>query len=105
MKRLINKLFEKLGYVPKEEYDDILKTAEDLQRVVDIYDVAAKDISEGCVQYYLQKIDNLFVVFSRSNGCDNDVECPVKAFRFTEDTQDYARICAEELCDMLNEKY
>ena len=41
MKKYINKLFERLGYVPKdmyaskETYDDILATVEDLQILVD----------------------------------------------------------------------
>ena len=111
MKKYINKLFEWLGYVQKDVYvskdiyDNILETSEDLQTIVDYYTTAIKDIQDGYVRYAIWECNDIFVVFSLSRGSENDVMYPIKAFRFTEDTQDYARICAEELCDMLNEKY
>ena len=111
MKKYINKLLKRLGYVPKEEYiskdiyDNILEKSEDLQTIVDYYTTAANDIQDGYVRYAIGECKDIFMVLSLTIGSENDVMYPIKAFRFTEETRDYARICAEELCEMLNQKY
>lgn len=112
MKKYINKLFERLGYVPKEEYvskdtyDDILATAEDLQALVNWHDMSVDDIHKNNVEYHYEELFGRFVVSTITKDTTNHtVGYPVKVFHFTEDTKDYARICAEELCEKLNEKY
>lgn len=112
MKKYINKLFEKLGYVPKEQcvfkdtYDDILATAEDLQVLVDWHDMSVDDIHKNNVEYYYEELFGCFLVATITKDTTNHtVGYPVKVFHFTEDTKAYARLCAEELCEKLNEKY
>lgn len=112
MKELINKLFEWLGYVPKEQcvskdtYDDILATAEDLQVLVDWHDMSVDDIHKNNVEYYYEELFGCFLVATiTKDTADHTVGYPVKVFHFTEETRDYACICAEELCEKLNEKY
>lgn len=112
MKKLINKLFEWLGYVPKEQcvpkdtYDDILATAEDLQFLVDWHDMSVDDIHKNNVEYYYEELLGRFLVSTiTKDTTDHTVGYPLKVFHFTEETRDYARICAEELCEKLNEKY
>ena len=112
MKKYINKLFEWLGYVPKSKcvskdtYDDILATVEDLQVLVDWHDMSVDDIHKNNVEYYYEELFGRFLVATITKDTTNHaVGYPVKVFHFTDDTKDYARICAEELCDILNEKY
>lgn len=112
MKKIINKLFEWFGYVPKgkcvskDTYDDILATAKDLQVLVDWHDMSVNDIHKNNVEYYYEELFGCFLVATiTKDTTDHTVGYPVKVFYFTEDTKDYARICAEELCEMLNEKY
>lgn len=112
MKELIDKLFEWLGYVPKEEYvpkdtyDDILATAEDLQVLVNWHDMSVDDIHKNNVEYYYEELFGCFLVATITKDTTNHtVGYPVKVFYFTEDTKAYARLCAEELCEKLNEKY
>lgn len=106
MKKYINKLFERLGYVPKQRYNDILEKAEDLQVLVNWHDMSVDDIHTGNVKYSIEELNNIFVVESTTkDDTDHCVGYPVKVFHFTEETRDYARICAEELCEMLNEKH
>lgn len=98
MKKYINKLFEKLGYVPKRRYKQLYKLE---------HDVMQHDA--GILNYYstyqVVELRDKFVVLEYCSAvCNNRY---VKAFQkgYTKDSLDYARICAEELCDMLNEKY
>ena len=112
MKKYINKLFGWLGYVPKEEYvpkdtyDYILATAEDLQVLFNWHDMSVDDIHKNNVEYYYEELFGCFLVATiTKDTTDHTVGYPVKVFHFTDDTKDYARICAEELCEMLNEKY
>lgn len=106
MKKLINKLFGLLGYVPKEEYNDILYTARDLGIQLDWYERSACKIRENNVNYYYEERFRCFLIgIIIKDAKYHKVGYPVKIFPFTDDTKDYARICAEELCDMLNEKY
>ena len=108
MKKLINKLFEWLGYVPKVEYENILRQVEwikarptILERNVEAHE---RGIKEGKATYHHITLLKFVAVLEYCDEVDNNQF--VKVFPYhNEDTKDYARICAEELCDMLNEKY
>lgn len=95
MKKIINKLFEKLGYVPKSEYDWYTNE----------YDLKIKldfDIHEQRAEYSI--IDNIlsYLVVAHNNGSIR----LVKSFNCIScEDKEYAEICANELCDMLNAKY
>lgn len=111
MKTLIDKLFERLGYVPKEQcvskdtYDDILATAKDLQNMVNWHDMSVNDIHKNNVEYHYEELSGCFLVSTiTKDDTDHCVGYPIKVFHFTEETRDYARLCAEELCEMLNDK-
>ena len=55
-------------------------------------------------EYFAVNSNNRFIVLA---GAEKANLCAyIKAFPYTDDERkDYARICAEELCEMLNEKY
>ena len=107
MKKYINKLFERLGYVPKEEYERLLQesNAREVSSYVTKMNALYKDIGRRRVEYR----------FQNNFGCNHycvavktreDFGVLIKIFPYHDaDSADYARICAEELCDMLNEKY
>lgn len=88
MKRLINKLFEKLGYVPIKKV---------LRYILIEREIQLKGVSYHCyIGYYCYEV----------KARTNYGETIIKVYPYHDaDTQDYARICAEELCEMLNEKY
>lgn len=98
MKKIINKLFERLGYVPKGKYQD----AEAILHNINVMD---GEIRLGVNEYKtIECTDKIFVTaYSDILGKHRII----KVFRKgdTENSADYARICAEELCEMLNEKY
>ena len=96
MKTLINKLFERLGYVPKSKCQD----AEAILHNINTMDV---EIIYGVNKYQtLNCTDKIFVTaYSDTLGKHRIIKVFPKGG--TEDSADYARICAEELCDMLNE--
>ena len=98
MKKYINKLFERLGYVPKRRYKELYK----LEHYVMQHDVGILNYNST---YQVVELGDKFVVLEYCSAVGNN-RC-VKAFQkgYTKDSLDYARICAEELCDMLNEKY
>lgn len=60
---------------------------------------------EGNVRYMFCEGLNRYIVFMLiDNDCRNSFT--VKSIPFADDdSRDYARIYAEELCEMLNEKY
>ena len=109
--KLIKKLFnwfrrtQKEDSVPKSTYDDILQTAEALQQLVDWYDMAVEDIRNGNVEYIIEDtIHDSFLVSSvTKDDREHCVGFNIKEFPYTEETKEYARICAEELCEMLND--
>ena len=98
MKKLINKIFEWLGYVPKSKYQD----AEAILHNINVMDA---EIRFGVNEYQtFEYNDKIFVTaYSVILGKHSIIKVFPKGD--TEDTEYYARICAEELCDMLNEKY
>lgn len=98
MRKYINKLFEWLGYVPKSE-------CEECEAIVNNINVMDAEIKLGVCEY--QTIETQHKVFVTTYSDTLGKHRIIKVFRKgdTEDSADYARICAEELCDMLNEKY
>lgn len=112
MKKIINKLFERLGYVPKKHhvpkriYEDLLETAENSQLLAEWYDIAVKDIHTGKVKYAIEERHSSFLVYyTTDNTEDYGVSYNIKEFPFDIRDKAFARICAEELCEKLNEKY
>ena len=98
MKKYINKLFEWLGYVPKRRYKQLYKLEHDVRQ----HDTGILNYNST---YQVVELKDKFAVLEYCSAvCNNRY---VKAFPKgdTEDCADYARICAEELCEMLNEKY
>jgi hypothetical protein len=98
MKKLINKLFEKLGYVPKSKYQDAVAILHNIE-------VMDEEIILGVNEYQnFECIDKIFIIaYSDALGKHRIIKVFPKGN--TADSADYARICAEELCEMLNEKY
>ena len=108
MKKYINKLFEWLGYVPKEEYEDVEKERDyyrnrptKIELSTEAHDESIKSGTETFCHF---KQSEYFIVMGYCEKVDNYRFVKVLPFQ-DEDSEDYARICAEELCDMLNEKY
>jgi hypothetical protein len=96
MKRLINKLFEWLGYVPKVEF---AKTKEEYMIFKKcIY--LKSSIMANEVRYKIGEKSKYFVVYMTNR----DVNYPIKVFYIIDDDKEYARLCAEELCEKLNER-
>lgn len=96
MKKIINKLFEKLGYVPKRENNNNVS-------IVSNFTSHLEEIKEGKVSYQIISLQNCYIVTSMSTEC---LHLVIKYFHFyNQEDRKYALICAKELCDMLNEKY
>ena len=94
MKKIINKLFEKLGYVPKSE----LRWYQiGLEREMDIEEA----IRNEDVKYNVVETIDSFLCMAYIDESDSRT---IKYFFFNDD-KEYALICAKELCDMLNAKY
>lgn len=94
MKKLINKLFEWLGYklLSQKEYDAMNLTLRDV--AVMIIKDRINHIKQDGVSQIVEEDDGYMVLR----------ECyAIKFFPFNND-KEYAKLCAEELCDMLNEK-
>lgn len=97
--KLINKLFEWLGYaiIPKRELREY-RLFEGSMRKLGALDKAIKlSVADYSV---VENDDSYFVMVHISNWVDKLVKSFPK-----NDNADYARICAEELCEMLNQKY
>ena len=98
MKKYINKLFEWLGYEPKGK-------CKEYQAILDNYYAMGDEIKLGVCEYQTFEAQNKFFVSAYSDTLGQHRIIKVFPKGDTEDSADYARICAEELCDMLNEKY
>ena len=97
MKKLINKLFEWWGYVPKRDYNYYKKQFNFTAGI-------NREIINCQSEYFAVNSNNRFIVLARAEKAD--VCAYIKVFPYhDENSKDYARICAEELCEMLNEKY
>lgn len=98
MKKIINKIFEWLGYVPrtqlyqaKEKYYNVLLFEEKIVKDQQTYIVSEIPDYNCYVVAILGVTGNQF--FKRM----------VKSFPFNDD-KEYAKLCAEELCEKLNER-
>lgn len=94
MKKLLNKLFEWLGYklLSQKEYDAMNLTLHDVAVMI------IKDRINYIKQYGVSQI------VEEDDGYMVSQECyAVKFFPFNDD-KEYAKLCAEELCEMLNQK-
>lgn len=94
MKKLINKLFEWLGYklLSQKEYDAMNLTLLDM----------AVMILKDRINYI--KLDGVYQIVKEDDGYMVSRECyAVKFFPFGDD-KEYAKLCAEELCEKLNER-
>ena len=98
MKKYINKLFEWFGYVPKSK-------CEECEAIVNNIKVMDAELKVGITEYQTFETEHKVFVTSYSDTLGK--HRIIKVFRKgdTEDSADYACICAEELCEMLNEKY
>ena len=98
MKKIINKLFECLGYaiIPKRKLREY-RLFEGSMKKFGVLDKAIK----LCVADYsvVENDDSYFVMVHFSNWVDKLVKSFPK-----NDNAAHARICAEELCDKLNER-
>lgn len=107
MKTLIDKLFERLGYVQKEMYEDAVMerdhyrdTAAELKHNTEAHNVGVKN---GNIIYHCVWFSKTIIVMGYCAG--TNYHQYIKAFRYHDaDSQAYARLCAEELCEMLNDK-
>ena len=109
MKRLINKLFEWLGYVPKVEVAkleySISKYETLINQIRENREYLIRQIfsEQSKASYYWNKISEnkwRFVVYV---GCDRHIPYNVVK-SYVRDDFEYAKLCAEELCDKLNER-
>ena len=92
MKKLINKLFEWLGYVPKDIENRYKKLTWQIEQH-DYY--LLNNINEYCVIPY--KSGFLVTEYCEKTRTHRKVKF------FIDDTE-YAKLCAEELCEKLNER-
>jgi hypothetical protein len=94
MKKIINKLFEKLGYVPKS----VLRGYQ-IEHEREMY--IEETIRNEDVKYNVVETIDSFLCIANTDVYDSRT---IKYFFFNDD-KEYALICANELCDMLNAKY
>lgn len=108
MKKLINKIFEWLGYVPKVEVAKLeysiyrYETLIDQMRENRGYLLSCILVGKSKAYYHWNKISEnkwRFVVYV---GCEMQKQNAVKSY-VSEDFE-YAKLCAEELCEKLNER-
>lgn len=95
MKKIINKLFEKLGYVPKGR----LVALECLRSSIARTSSLVHRQNTNC--YRITDCNNQFIMVS----IYDEVHCvhtAIKCFPYGED-KDYAKLCAEELYEMLKQ--
>jgi uncharacterized protein (UPF0248 family) len=94
MKKLINKLFEHLGYVPKEDTEQYKRFYDSQQRI-------DKSILDEETVFFVSDKKEYYLVCSLESIRSHRA---IKLF-YKRDNPDYARLLAEELCEKLNEKY
>lgn len=102
MKKLLNRLFERLGYMPKEKFDAILVNHKYIaQPFFDLkYIIGAIQTGDSKVEYIVEY--NLYTGYDVMAKFNNN-HIIIKRF-FQGDDKEYARLCAEELCEKLNER-
>lgn len=92
MKRLINKLFERLGYVPRLSYR--YNVIREVRRYIDSI------VCDNEVEYKVEFTETSCKVVLVNVY---DWRITIKEFLYNDD-KEYAKLCAEELCEMLNQK-
>lgn len=92
MKKIINKLFEWLGYVPRLTYR--YEVIREVRRYINsiVYD--------NKVEYKIEFTETSCKVVLANVY---DWRITIKEFPFNDD-KEYANLCAEELCEKLNER-
>lgn len=109
MRKLINKLFEWLGYVSKAEVAKLEYLLNKYEKVInqtrENKEYLIRHILNGQAKayYYWNKISEnewRFVVYV---GCEMHIPHNVVK-SYVSDDFDYAKLCASELCEMLNER-
>lgn len=94
MKMLINKLFEWLGYVPKGNETDYV-----IARRVDwLHDAVFSNLLGN---YCVTEVGDAYLISLFEEY--NSTHFPIKLIPYGDD-KEYAKLCAEELCEMLNQK-
>lgn len=109
MKKITNKLFERLGYVPKEKYcipNDEVRRLVKMEENYLAY-IQALNFPKYSIEYhFIQDSKNSFLVLALNKYININFHIKrITANTLNDEDLAYARICAEELCDMLNEKY
>lgn len=109
MKKIINKLFEWFGYVPKAEVAKLEYSISKYETLIDQIrennEYLIRNILNGQAKasYYWHKISEnewRFVVY-----IDCEMHIPHNVVKsYVSDDFDYAKLCASELCEMLNER-
>lgn len=100
MKKYINKLFEKLGYVPKRILESEREKLEYYKQRFRESRAIDTMVAEGNPRFSIIEEINYYAVIAFAGYSQR----AIKIFN-KKDNPYYARICAEELCEMLNEKY
>lgn len=102
MKKLINKLFEWLGYVPKEEYDHIQHIFKCLLDEVKEFDCLYEAIGkcDSIINYKVYGND----IWGYGVMVDFGNTSRLVKFYPNDYGVEYAKLCAEELCEKLNER-
>lgn len=90
--KLINKLFEWLGYVPKEGYKYQV-----MREVSEYFKSLALNKQAGYEVRYMSSYCEV-VLYGAYH-----YSIVIKIFQYDDDAE-YARLCAEELCEKLNER-
>ena len=107
--KLINKLFEWLGYVPKAE---VAKLEYSISRYETLINKIREDneylirhilVGKSKAYYHWNKISENEWRFVVNVNCDRHIPHNVVK-SYVSDDFEYAKLCAEELCEMLNQK-
>ena len=109
MKKIINKLFEWLGYVPKTEVAKLEYSISKYETLIDQmrdnrkYLIRSIFNGQAKASYYWHKVGENECRFVVYVGCGRDIPHNVVK-SYVSDDFDYAKLCASELCEMLNER-
>jgi hypothetical protein len=109
MRKIINKLFEWLGYVPKVEVSKLEYSIYSHKKLIDQMQENREYLirqilnEQSKASYYWNKISENEWKFVVCVYCDRHIPHNVVK-SYVSDDFDYAKLCAEELCDKLNER-
>lgn len=101
--KVLDKIMARLGYVPKSDLVFHIEIEKSLMYQRNRYEDAIYRACDGNVEYRVCEIPFSYVVESvQKDDGDKSISIPIKLFSFGDD-KEYARLCAEELCEKLNE--